>query len=71
MAFIRTAVRRHDIAKSWDLVTPAMKEGYTKKEWSSGRDLPVIRYPALFARWRLSYSYTDEVDLQVGPVREA
>lgn len=66
MAFIQTAVRRRDIAKSWDLVTPAMKQGYTKKEWASGRDLPVIRYPALFARWRLSYSYSDEVDLQVG-----
>lgn len=65
LAFVRTAVRRRNIAKSWDLVTPAMKQGHTRADWASGRDLPVIKYPAIFARWHVAYSYADEVDLQV------
>jgi hypothetical protein len=65
MEFLQTAVIRHNVGKSWDLVTPHMKEGHTKAEWASGRDLPVIRYPAIFATWHLAYSYDDEVDIQV------
>jgi len=65
MEFIRTAVSRRDIGKSWDLVAPSMKRGYTKSDWASGRDLPVPRYVAKLAITRLAYSYTNEVDLKV------
>jgi hypothetical protein len=65
MEFVRTAVARHQIGQSWDLVAPSLKQGYSRAEWASGRDLPVVKYPVVFANWRLSYSYKDEVDLQV------
>jgi hypothetical protein len=65
MSFVRTAVTGRDMAASWDLVAPEMKKGLTKAKWASGQNLPVLHYPALFGRWRLQYSYKNEVDLQV------
>jgi hypothetical protein len=65
MKFVQTAVARHNIGASWDLVTPSLKKGYTKSRWASGRDLPVVNYPVVFATWHLAYSYSDEVDIQV------
>jgi hypothetical protein len=43
--FVRSAVIRRDLAKSWPLATPHMKIGTTRKEWLAG-DLPVVPYPA-------------------------
>jgi hypothetical protein len=65
MSFVRTAVTGRDMAASWDLVAPEMKQGITKSEWAAGQNLPVLHYPAIFGRWRLQYSYAKEVDLQV------
>jgi hypothetical protein len=65
MSFVKTAVTGRDMAASWDLVAPDMKEGHTKADWAAGQDLPIIHYPALFGRWRLQYSYANEIDLQV------
>ena len=65
MQFVHAAVARHNLAASWDLVTPAMRNGHTKAEWQTGQDLPIIHYPAIFATWHLAYSYKDEVDVQV------
>ena len=65
MSFVRTAVTGSDMAASWDLVAPDMKEGHTKADWAAGQNLPIIHYPALFGRWRLQYSYANEIDLQV------
>jgi hypothetical protein len=65
MEFVRTAVTRHDIEASYDLVAPSLKRGYSREHWASGRDLPVPRYPAIMAISRLAYSYSNEVDLQV------
>jgi hypothetical protein len=65
MAFVRTAVTRHDIGASYDLVAPSLKKGYTRSHWAAGNDLPVPEYPAIMAISRLSYSFANEVDLQV------
>jgi hypothetical protein len=65
MEFVRTAVARQDIGSSWNLVAPSLKQGYTRARWASGRDLPVVKYPVIFATWHLAYSYSDEVDIQV------
>ena len=65
MTFVKTAVTGRDMAASWDLVAPDMKEGLTKADWTAGQNLPIIHYPALFGRWRLQYSYANEIDLQV------
>jgi hypothetical protein len=42
--FILTAVTRKDLARSWDLTHPTLREGLTKKEWLTG-DIPVVPYP--------------------------
>jgi hypothetical protein len=65
MSFIRTGVTGRDIDASYDLVTPKMRNGYTREHWASGRDLPFSKYPAIMAISRLSYSFANEVDLQV------
>ena len=59
--FINTAVKRKDVAASWHLVTPTMRQGYTRRAWSRG-DIPVVPYPARqprLAPYRLDYQYKD------------
>ena len=66
--FIRTAVARHHVARSWSLAAPSLKAGVTRKEWNRG-DLPVVPYPALdkgLGKWDfVQYSYTDTIGLEV------
>lgn len=62
--FVFTAVTRHNVADSWDLVCPSLKKGYTRKSWAKG-DIPVVPFPVKFGRWRVGYSFEKEVDLQV------
>lgn len=66
--FIGSAVVRHDVAKSWDVTGPTLKEGITRKDWDRG-DIPVVPYPAANKGWGdwsyVQYSYTDAVGLEV------
>jgi hypothetical protein len=43
--FVRSAFIRRNLAASWPLATPHMKNGTTHSEWLAG-DLPVVPYPA-------------------------
>src|SRR5262245_9988575 len=46
--FLATVVSGKDLARSWDVVAPSMKSGFTRAEWKSGGGedgLPVIPYP--------------------------
>jgi len=40
-AFVRTGVTRSDPTAAWDLVTPAMREGISRRDWNAG-ELPVV-----------------------------
>jgi len=66
--FVLTAVDRKDVGRSWDISAPNLREGFTKKQWSSG-DLPVVPYPAAnrgLGRWSfVQYSYAGTVGLEV------
>jgi hypothetical protein len=62
--FVLTAVRRSDVDASWDMVCPEMRQGYSRQSWSKG-EIPVVPFPAQFAKWHLAYSYQREIDLQV------
>jgi hypothetical protein len=66
--FITAAVAREDARRSWDLVAPSMKEGFTRKQWSRG-DMPVVPYPAAkrgLGSWSyVEYSYVNSVGLEV------
>ena len=65
--FIRTAVLRRDLARSWDLVAPSLRRGFTRAEWSRG-EIPVIPYPADLRRLRYSfeYSYQNVLGMSIG-----
>ncbi len=43
--FISTSVARHHPERSWAVVGPALREGLTKRQWSTG-NIPVVPYPA-------------------------
>ncbi|MEP6909735.1 MAG: hypothetical protein ABI896_04790 [Actinomycetota bacterium] len=66
--FISTAVAGHDVPRSWDLVAPSFKAGFTRKQWHLG-DIPVVPYPAAdrgLGTWSfVNYSYTNTVSLEV------
>jgi hypothetical protein len=64
--FVRTAVLRDDLARSWELASPALRIGMTRREWLRG-DLPVYPYPADAARtqWDLDYADEEEIALNV------
>ena len=62
--FVLTAVARKHVDTSYDLVCPAMKEGFTRERWAKG-EIPVVPFPVDFAKWRVSYSFKREVNLQV------
>ena len=61
--FLRTAVVRENVAASWDLTAPTLKQGYTRKTWAT-QDIPVQPYPVDAARWKLDYSWQDTVGLK-------
>lgn len=62
--FVKTAVARRNVDRSWLLASPALKQGYTRAEWSGG-EIPVVPYPVAEARWKLDYTYANAVGLQV------
>jgi len=64
--FVRTAVLRRDLERSWELAAPALRIGVTRRQWLRG-DLPVYPYPADPERtqWDLDYADEEEVALNV------
>jgi hypothetical protein len=71
--FIRTAVRRDHPAAAWNLVTPRVRAGTTRRDWARG-NLPVYPYPArgrTFHGWQLSSVDRNDVtiDLTLQPAR--
>lgn len=67
--FVETAVRRSRTGESFDLVSPALRAGFTRAEWAAG-NIPVQPYPVDAARWKIDYQYADEIGLQVYVVPE-
>lgn len=65
--FVQTAVTRKDVAASWDVISPTYpgKSEYTKEQWAKADALPVVPFPAERARWRLDYSFKNEIGLKV------
>ena len=65
--FVEYAVFRHDVARSFDLVSPSLRGSMTRARWAGG-DIPVEPYPAAAVkeiRGKLLYSYPDRASLQV------
>ena len=61
--FVATAVERRDPEAAYDLATPALRGGSTRRMWARG-DIPVMPYRAAgtrFHEWTLAYSFRNEV----------
>jgi hypothetical protein len=44
--FVTTAVARHHPERAWPIVAPVLREGLTRRQWSTG-NIPVVPYPAV------------------------
>jgi hypothetical protein len=44
--FVSASVARHHPERSWSIVHPILREGLTKRQWSTG-NIPVVPYPAV------------------------
>jgi hypothetical protein len=62
--FVVTAVTRDDPGTAFAIAGPSLRTGTTKAQWERG-EIPVVPYPVDDARWRVDYSYADEVGLEV------
>lgn len=64
--FLNTAVARRHVADSWELIHPSFpgKEEFTKKTWAKG-NIPVVPFPVADARYRVDYSYKNELGLRI------
>ena len=65
--FIKTAVGRKNLAASYDLIAPELRQGMTRKEWETG-NIPVVYYPSgnlELATFKVDRSFKNEVVWQV------
>jgi hypothetical protein len=65
--FVNHGVKRKDVAASYDVVTPTMRGGMSRKQWSRGT-IPVYPYPAAgqqFHGWTILYRTSDELAIEL------
>jgi hypothetical protein len=67
--FLATVVPRKNIGRSWAVVAPSVKQGYTYKKWTHANALPVVYYPVDnvdTAKYYLDEATTNEILIEVG-----
>ena len=67
--FLATAVARKHLERSWDVIAPSVKRGYTYAKWKNAHALPVIPYPiddVNRVQYYLDYASTKEILIEVG-----
>jgi hypothetical protein len=65
--FVNHAVKRKDVGRSYDVVTPLMRGGMSRAQWSRG-SIPVYPYPAAgrqFHEWTVQYRTKEEIALEL------
>ena len=62
--FVSTAVTRQAPGRAFEIAGPSLRTGTTKAHWETG-EIPVVLFPVDAARWRVDYTYADEVGLEV------
>lgn len=62
LRFVNTAVARRRVERSYDLVTPELRQGFSRSDWGRG-EIPVVPFPAAEVRARVDYSYSNEIGL--------
>ncbi len=71
--FLKTAVARADLAASWEIVSPNLRAGLTRKEWLTG-NIPVVPYPIkslATARFKIDISHANDALLEVALLPKA
>ncbi|HSC51794.1 MAG TPA: hypothetical protein VLD16_16140 [Gaiellaceae bacterium] len=67
--FIGTVVARKNLGSSWAVVSPNLKQGYTRSQWSHAQGLPVVPYPGVDMKhinYYLDFASTKEILMEVG-----
>jgi len=67
--FLATAVARKHLDKSWAVIAPSMRKGYTLESWSHAKALPVVPYPHIdidSTAYYLDYATTREILVEIG-----
>ncbi len=66
--FISGAVSKHDLAGTWDLAGPDLRQGITREDWLEG-EIPIVPFAASKrgqGKWSLvNYSYPNKVGLEL------
>ena len=67
--FLATAVARKQLSRSYELATPTLRQGMSRKEWLTG-NIPVPYYPVTRdglddARYTTDYSHPRDIQLEV------
>jgi len=71
--FLTTVVPRRNIGRSWSVVAPSLKAGYTYKRWTHANALPVVFFPANnvdTASYQLDAATNREILVEVGLIAE-
>ena len=70
--FLFTAVARKHVDRSWKLVAPELRAGFTRRQWAT-QDIPVVPFPAQSARWRFEFADSQGVGFSVAlfPTKES
>jgi hypothetical protein len=66
-AFVNSAVKRHNVMASYNLVTPSMRAGISPSTWAKG-NLPVYAYPArgsTFHGWTVDFASPTDVGFEL------
>lgn len=67
--FIATAVARKHLDRSWEVIAPQLRAGYTQAQWAKAADLPIVPYPGVdteHIQYYLDYASTKEILVEVG-----
>jgi hypothetical protein len=65
--FVASALRRDNVAASYDVVTPQLRAGATRAQWANG-NIPLYPYAArgtTFHNWTIDYVQGNEVGFQL------
>jgi hypothetical protein len=64
---VNSGVKRVNVGASYDVVTPTLRAGMTRKEWAGG-DIPIYPFPAkgrTFHHWTIKFIARDEVGVEL------
>lgn len=63
--FVNSAVTRKNVDVAYDLVSPSLRQGLTRKQWHTG-NIPVVPFPAVsLVTWQVDWSYSNDIGIDL------